>query len=165
MPSVGEQLRAAREARKLTIQQVAETTNMRTDHVVALEEGNYTPFPAPVYIRGSIRTYAKLLKLDVMPLMDQLTAEMNRPQGAEDQPRLPGHRRGFLDFLFLQLTRFGWKRSIVIAVLLLAILILILIKLLKTDSPSTDPLSGLPPPSYQPSGSDGGYLPLPPTNR
>ena len=58
MASVAEQLRAAREAKNLTVSQVAETTKIRGDHIRALEEGNYNVFVAPVYSRGFIRTYA-----------------------------------------------------------------------------------------------------------
>ena len=44
MSTVAEQLRVAREARKLTIQQVADATKIRTDHIRALEEGNFNVF-------------------------------------------------------------------------------------------------------------------------
>ena len=69
MPTVAEQLRAGREARKLTIPQVAEATKIRTDHIRALEEGNFNVFSAPVYIRGFVRNYATQLKLDVPQVM------------------------------------------------------------------------------------------------
>ena len=72
MSTVAEQLRAAREAKKLTVQQVADATKMRTDHVRALEEGKFNVFSAPVYIRGSVKIYAKLLKLDEAPLLAAL---------------------------------------------------------------------------------------------
>jgi cytoskeletal protein RodZ len=55
MPTVAEQLRAARETKKLTVQQVADKTKIRTDHVRALEDGNFSVFSAPVYIRGSVK--------------------------------------------------------------------------------------------------------------
>ena len=45
MPTVAEQLRAAREATKLTIEQVADATKIRTDHIRALEQGNFSAFP------------------------------------------------------------------------------------------------------------------------
>jgi len=69
MSTVAEQLRQAREAQNLNVQQVAQVTKIRTDHLVALEEGNYNVFSAPVYIRGFVRTYAALLKLDVPQVM------------------------------------------------------------------------------------------------
>ena len=77
MPTVAEQLRAAREARNLSINEVAEITKMRGDHIRALEEGNFDVFVAPVYIRGFTRTYGTLLKLDVPQLIKAL------------EPRLP----------------------------------------------------------------------------
>jgi cytoskeletal protein RodZ len=166
MATVGEQLRAAREARKLRVQDVAKATNMRTDHVQALEEGNYAPFPAPVYIRGSVRTYAKLLNLDVMSLMADLTAEMNLETRAEDPSAGPGHRRGVIDFIALQLARFGWKRTAVALAILAIIFLSLLVRVLRSDEPESDPLADLPPPTYQPArSSDGGYLPLPGTNQ
>ena len=72
MPTVAEQLRTSREAQGLTVYQVAEVTKIRTDHVRALEEGKFEAFAAPVYVRGFVRTYATLLKLDVPGMMSQL---------------------------------------------------------------------------------------------
>lgn len=166
MPTVGEQLRAAREARKLRVQEVAKATNMRTDHIIALEEGNYAPFPAPVYIRGSIRSYAKLLKLDVMAIMADLAAEMDQETHAEDSLTGPKPRRGVLDFVALQLARFGWKRSAVALGIVAVLILILLIRAMRSGEPESDPLADLPPPTYQPANSsDGGYLPLPGTNR
>ena len=48
MSTVAEQLRAAREAKKLTVEQIAESTKIRTDHIRALEEGNFSVFSAPI---------------------------------------------------------------------------------------------------------------------
>lgn len=164
MPTVGEQLRVAREARKLSIQEVAEATNLRTDHVTALEEGNYKPFPAPVYVRGSIRTYAKLLKLDVSEVMTALSTELSQQANAHAMAEKAGHRRGILDFIALQLSRFGWKRGLI---LLIGLLILLIIKVASSPAtPEPDPLSDLPPPTYEPGKSaNGGYLPLPTQSR
>ena len=72
MPTVADQLHEAREARKLTIEQVAEVTKIRSDHVRALEEGNFNVFSAPVYIRGFVRSYAGALKLDVREILGEL---------------------------------------------------------------------------------------------
>ena len=51
MPTVAEQLRDTRKAQKLSIQRVAELTNIKSEHLRALEEGNYTTFAAPIYVR------------------------------------------------------------------------------------------------------------------
>ena len=78
MSTVAEQLRQAREAKKLTVHQVVEITKIRTDHLRALEEGNFDVFSAPVYIRGFVRSYSTLLKLDVPQIMAALEAELKR---------------------------------------------------------------------------------------
>ena len=166
MSTVGDQLRTAREARKLRVQEVAEATNMRTDHVLALERGDYSPFPAPVYIRGSVRTYAKLLKLDVMKIMDDLAAELDQQHHPDQTPGATGRSRGLLDVLALWLVRFGWKRAIFTLAFLAVLVLILLVRGGRTAQPESDPLSDLPPPTYQPSkNAQGGYLPLPNTNR
>jgi hypothetical protein len=44
--------------------------------------------------------------------------------------------------------------------------LILLIRAAMSGEPGKDPLEDLPPPTYQPaSGTDGGYLPLPGTNR
>src|ERR1039458_3781569 len=68
MSTVAEQLRTAREAQNLTVEEVAEATKIRTDHVRALEAGKFNAFSATIYIRGSVKIYAQLLKLDPAPL-------------------------------------------------------------------------------------------------
>src|SRR5437867_301757 len=97
MTTVAEQLRSAREARGLTVHQVAEITKIRTDHLRALEEGNYEVFSAPVYIRGFVRAYASLLKLDVPMLMTTLDAELGRTERFDEPPPLSDEPRGFVD--------------------------------------------------------------------
>ena len=81
MSTVAEQLRAAREAKNLSVEQIAEITKMRSDHVRALEEGNYGAFSAPVYIRGFVRTYSRLLKLDELADSATLVHRMRQVQG------------------------------------------------------------------------------------
>ena len=86
MSTVAEQLRAAREANKLTVEQVADMTKIRTDHVRALEEGNFSVFSAPVYIRGSVKNYATRLKLDVSAIMAELDKCGYTGWGITEQP-------------------------------------------------------------------------------
>jgi len=109
MPTVGEQLRAARERLKLSVQQVAEATKIKTDHIRALEEGRWSVFSAPVYVRGSVRSCAAHLKLDVPALMRDLEAELGQTEGFREPPSLTGRRRGPLDFVMLQMSRVKWQ--------------------------------------------------------
>lgn len=89
MPTVGEQLRTAREAQRLTIHRVAEATKMRTDHVRAIEEGRYDVFAAPVYLHGFVRAYARFLRLDEQALLRQLDEECGRLPKEKPAPFSP----------------------------------------------------------------------------
>ncbi len=104
MPTVGEQLRSAREEQKLAIHQVADWTKIRGDHLRALEEGNYSVFSAPVYIRGFVRTYATLLKLDAPKLLEQLGSEL--AGSGQQEPSLGQPASGVLDDAMFQFSKF-----------------------------------------------------------
>src|SRR5512145_2270666 len=105
MSTVAEQLQHAREARRLTIEQVADITKIRGDHLRAVEEGNFDVFSAPVYIRGFVRTYSNLLKLDVPQVMAALDTELGRTTKFAEPPPLAEHPRSVIDFVMLQLSR------------------------------------------------------------
>src|SRR6267154_6458818 len=101
MATVAARLHEARETQKLTISQVAEVTKIRTDHLRALEEGNFDVFSAPVYIRGFVRSYATLLKLEVPEIMAALEAELGRIEKFAEPPPLSEPPGGLVDFLML----------------------------------------------------------------
>lgn len=64
MESVGELLRTEREAQGKTIADVGKITKMSTLILEALEDDRYSVLPAPVYVKGHLRTYARFLGLD-----------------------------------------------------------------------------------------------------
>ncbi|MBT9258340.1 MAG: DUF4115 domain-containing protein [Clostridiales bacterium] len=70
MPSVGRQLKEAREARGLTLRDVQEATKIRLRYLEAIEEGQWDVFPGRVYVRGYIRAYAQFLGLPPEPLLE-----------------------------------------------------------------------------------------------
>jgi len=112
MSRVAEQLRQARETQHLSLSQVAEITKIRTDHLAALEEGKFEVFPAPVYVRGSVRSYSTLLKLDVPQIMATLESELGQNKRMlEGIP--PEPPRGIVDFLMLQLSKMDWKKAVI----------------------------------------------------
>jgi len=162
MATVAEQLRTAREARNLTVSQVAETTKIRGDHIRALEEGNYNVFVAPVYIRGFIRTYATLLKLDVPKLMAELDGELHRTDKFSEPPALSSPPRGVVDFLMLQLSKVDWRKGAVILAALVLVGLVILAVWVVKHFQARDPLANVPPAVYRPSPTNvGNTLPLP----
>ena len=160
MPSVAEQLRAAREARRLTVQQVADATKIRTDHIGALEEGNFGVFSAPIYIRGSVKIYATLLKLDLPPLLAALDAELGRTEKFSEPPSFAEEPKKPLDRVLFLLAKLNLKRVVAIAGLIVALTALLLAYRLWRHHHKTDPLTHLPPARYEPAHS-GDTLPLP----
>src|SRR5262249_17007400 len=123
MATVAEQLRRAREEQHLNIYQVAEITKIKTDHIRALEEGCYDSFSAPVYIRGFVRTYAKVLKLDETQVVSDLETELGQTEKFREPPPLTNEPRGALDLLMLRLSRLNWR----IATAVLAVVVVFLL--------------------------------------
>ena len=76
--SPGATLAAAREAHSLSIEQVASHLNLAPRQVVALETDNYAALPGMVIARGFFRSYAKLLRIDPIPLL-AIVAVQNQP--------------------------------------------------------------------------------------
>jgi cytoskeleton protein RodZ len=72
MASVGETLRSAREQRGLSIEQASHDTRISARFIEALEADRYDALPAPVYVRGFLRSYASYLKLDGSTLLARL---------------------------------------------------------------------------------------------
>lgn len=60
----GEALRRVREARGITVPQIAERTKVTRHHVENIEAERYSALPAPVYLRGILLSLARELRLD-----------------------------------------------------------------------------------------------------
>jgi cytoskeletal protein RodZ len=161
MPTVAEQLRQAREQQDLNVYQVAEITKIKTDHIRALEAGEYDMFSAPVYIRGFVRTYAKALKLDAVQIISALEAELGQNEKYRDPPPLTNTSNGTLDFIMLQLSKLNWR--IVLATMTAALVIILTASALRNRATQEiDPLLDLGPGIYKPvDGESGDVLPLP----
>jgi cytoskeletal protein RodZ len=164
MSTVAEQLRTAREARNLTVHQVAETTKIRTDHIRALEGGNFDVFSAPVYIRGFVRVYATLLKLDVKQIMSALDKELGGTEKFREPPPLTNQPKGVLNFVTLQLSKVNWRKSVVALVVGLVVVAVVAIAAFWLHRSNSDPLADLPPAVYEPSQPNPGeVIPPPPS--
>src|SRR3569832_843273 len=75
MPRPGSQLAARREELGMTIEQAANQLNLAPRQVYAIESDNFAALPGKASIRGFIRAYAKLLKIDAAPLLTTKTNE------------------------------------------------------------------------------------------
>ncbi len=161
MSTVAEQLRTAREARKLSINEVAEITKIRTDHIRALEDGNFDLFAAPVYIRGFTRTYATLLKLDVPEVIRTLEQELGRTEKFAEPPALSDPDNSLVNFVTLQLSKLNLHRRELFIVALIVVAVTVMMVVLRQQrKPVAPPV--VPPARVQSVPQDSGQtLPLP----
>ena len=159
MSQVGEQLHVAREALRLTVQQVADTTKIRTDHIRALEEGNYEMFSAPIYIRGFVRIYANQLKLNTPQIMSALDSELSQTEKFKEPPPLMEESNTFLDHVMFWLSKLNWRIGAIAGGALFLLVVIVLIGSAVRHHSRTNPLAGLKPAVYQ-SADAGETLPL-----
>lgn len=75
---VGSQLRAAREAARLSFDEVAHALKFSPRQIELLEADDYAALPGVTIVRGFVRSYARLLKLDPEALLRQLEAALPR---------------------------------------------------------------------------------------
>ncbi|HEV7215219.1 MAG TPA: RodZ domain-containing protein [Chloroflexota bacterium] len=132
MAELGQQLREAREARGLSVDDVARGTRIRAAYIRALEEERFADLPAPVYVRGFLRNYATFLGLDAEELIGELEQERGGAFQSQHRPkpqqysapvwRGPSPRGmagaallvllvGFIAFIFRQYSEFTASRS------------------------------------------------------
>lgn len=71
----GKTLAAAREAMGWSVEQIADQLKMAVRQVVALEAGDYAALPGPAVVRGFVRAYAKVVRLDPAPLVAQIALD------------------------------------------------------------------------------------------
>lgn len=74
--SVGDRLRAAREAKRLSLEDIADQTRIPLRHLENLESGDWAKLPAPTYSIGFAKSYASAVGLDRTEIGEDLRAEM-----------------------------------------------------------------------------------------
>ena len=85
--SPGRLLAAARQARGMTVTEVALRLKFSPRQIEALEADRYDVLRGPAMVRGMIRTYARLIGADPGPLLDALHQRLNAGP-VTMQPRL-----------------------------------------------------------------------------
>jgi hypothetical protein len=98
----GEKLREAREARKLTLAQVAGETRIPQRHLQTIEAGDFAALPARTYAISFSKNYARMVGLDQDEIAAMVRAELDaqdpapraRPASFEpgDPARVPSNR-------------------------------------------------------------------------
>jgi cytoskeleton protein RodZ len=100
----GARLSEARQAQGLATADVARRLKLSVGQVEALEAGRYHDLPGLIFVRGFIRNYAKLVKLDPDELLqaaaDSLPQPAARPEAppSQDIPFPTGPKRGWSRF-------------------------------------------------------------------
>lgn len=115
--SVGEKLRAAREARGLTLAQVAGETRIPQRHLQTIEAGDFTALPARTYAISFSKNYARMVGLDQNEIAAGVRSELDaldpsprsRPVGFEpgDPARVPSRALGWVSLLAVILVLAG----------------------------------------------------------
>jgi len=78
---IGERLRAARTRKKISLQEAAHTTRIRSGYIEALENGRWEELPAEVYLLGFLKKYAQFLGLPAEDFLEHY----NREKGVADR--------------------------------------------------------------------------------
>lgn len=86
-------LRHAREAAGLSIEQVASQLHMTVRAVANLEADDWSSLGAPVFARGQLRSYARLLGVDIGPQLERSAAAVVAPSTIVSHVHTPSYRR------------------------------------------------------------------------
>ena len=128
LSTIGEALRAAREAQGRSLHDAAEATRIRSSYLEALEEERFGELGGNVYAKGFLRSYAGYLGVDPAPLLEAYRAQETAEAPVfEHAPRVVGGlqpgRRGP-----------GW-----LAVAIVCVSIILLVSLWGLLRPAPDP--------------------------
>ena len=82
--TLGQQLKAIRQSRGITLEEIAETTHIRLVYLQAIEEGDVDDLPSPVQMRGFIRLYAATLGVEFEDLQVR-GYHLTRPDAEEEK--------------------------------------------------------------------------------
>jgi len=85
VPTVGERLKAAREEKGLSLEDIAAQTRIPQRHLESIEIADWEKLPAPTYTVGFAKSYASAVGLDRTEIGDQLREEMGGQRFASSQ--------------------------------------------------------------------------------
>lgn len=76
---VGAELARAREERGLALTDVAQQLKFAARQLEALEQERFDQLPGGTFVRGMVRAYARLLKIDAEPLLGRIADRFDAP--------------------------------------------------------------------------------------
>ena len=92
---LGRRLKQAREAAGLALSDVSAVLHMPVHIVQALERDDFSRLGAAVFVRGQLRSYARMLKLDLDAAIDNALAAAPAPAALVSHNHTPRARRVF----------------------------------------------------------------------
>nr|VFK78605.1 MAG: protein RodZ, contains Xre-like HTH and DUF4115 domains [Candidatus Kentron sp. SD] len=120
--SPGEQLREARRARNLNIEDIAIHLRLTPATVSSLEEEDYEKLPGPVFIRGYLSAYARLLKISPSSILSAFDRRNLAPpplsRGIANQSQMGSNHllvqamTYLIAFCLIALVFFWWRSTI-----------------------------------------------------
>lgn len=81
---IGYRLKRAREARGLTVDEVAERIRIDRVYLMAMEEGQFDALPSSFYARSYLRSYAHFLGLDASAILREFRERTLEPEPLDD---------------------------------------------------------------------------------
>jgi len=89
--SIGQTLREAREAQGLSVEEVATRLRLMQRQVDAIETDDFSSLGQPVFARGFVRNYAKLLDLPPEALLARMAGDSSDTRVVTQPPSPPPH--------------------------------------------------------------------------
>ncbi len=89
--TVGEQLKAARDERQLSLTDIAAQTRIPIRHLEALESSDFAALPGSMYSIGFAKSYARTVGLDQNVVADEMRAELAQGGHAGFIPATPDY--------------------------------------------------------------------------
>jgi len=99
MLAIGEELRAAREKKGLSLDQVADDTNIARRYLGALESEDFSVFPGDPYIIGFISNYAEYLGLEARDFVGAFKSMRIQEQPVPIERLIPARKKPSLILL------------------------------------------------------------------
>jgi hypothetical protein len=110
MATLGQKLKAAREAKGVSEQEAGAATKTLTKMIIAMEADDFSVMAAPTYAKGFIRLYAAYLGLNPEPLIEEYMAQhAPGPKPLVDEESQLEQNRGKTSILATYLKRFSIK--------------------------------------------------------